>query len=89
METAQTSDPLGTAILIGFIVSLLGVLYRELRGQIADRDAQIKKLEEAMEKAAERSASLAASADRMLTFFLDREELMRSISESSDPGKSP
>lgn len=86
MEATQASDPWSAAILVSFIVALLGVIYRELNGRIADRDAQIKKLEEAMEKAAERSASLATSADRMLTFFLDQEERSRS---NSDTGKSP
>ena len=68
-----TTDPLSTAILVGFIVSLLTVIYREMKGQVADRDARIEKLEKSVENMAARSSSLATSAERMLNYFLDRE----------------
>lgn len=93
MET-QGTDPLSLAILVGFIVSLLGVIYRELRDsrdkqladkdrQIAYRDKQIEKLEAAQTHMAERSASLAGSAERMLSFFIDRETSSPSRSDAS------
>ena len=74
---ATTTDPFTSAILVGFIVTLLGVIYREMKGQLADRDARIEKLEKSVQDMASRSASLATSAERMLTYFLDREAAER------------
>ena len=87
---AETTDPLSTAILVGFIVSLLTVIYREMKGQLADRDARIEKLEKSVEDMAARSSSLAGSADRMLNYFLDREAAGRDgVSPPREGGPKP
>ena len=88
---AATTDPLSTAILVGFIVSLLTVIYREMKGQVADRDARIEKLEKSVSDMATRSASLATSAERMLTYFLDREHIERhdGLSPPREGGPKP
>lgn len=88
---AQT-DPLTTAMLVGFIVSLLIFISRLYEARltdrdktIADRDKTIDKLEQSIDDMAERSSSLATSADRMLTYFLDREAQARDAAPSSPP----
>ena len=79
MDT-QSSDPVTMAMMLGFIVSLLGVVYRVFEARLKDRDIQIEyrdkrieKLESDVEKMADRSASLAKSAETMLAFFIERE----------------
>ena len=87
MPETQGTDPITTALLIGFIVSLLGVIYREMKAQLADRDRRIEKLEASVDEMADRSSSLASSADRMLNYFLDRESSPRSGSPTDTTGR--
>lgn len=81
-------DPFTTASLVGFIALLLGIIYRELRGQIADRDKIIEKQDRQLEASTNRTSSLAATSERMLQYFLDREE-RKDRDRVSDRGASP
>jgi hypothetical protein len=82
-------DPFTTASLVGFIALLLGIIYRELRGQIADRDKIIEKQDRQLEASTNRTSSLAATSERMLQYFLDREERKDHERSTADRGASP
>jgi hypothetical protein len=96
MPTQTTGDPFSTVVLMGFIVALLGIIHK-MHGDrvsdrdktIADRDKRIEKLEAKVDLMAERSTSLAQSVERMLNFFIDREEVDRSEPSPSRGGRSP
>jgi hypothetical protein len=72
-----TDDPLSTVALVGVIVAMAGFIVRMFQSQITDRDRRIEKLEGEVGKMAERSASLAESAEKMLDYFLEKPSLPR------------